>query len=338
MQAKRLVAFAPLTMQTEMFDLTDSPPPGKMLVEARTTMISAGTEIANYRGITTYRSAANPDWRTDPYYPGYSLAGVVRAVGEGVTGFQIGDRVCGMGPHASAAIVEAKQFVPIPEGVTFDHAAMTTLVCIVTNAVRLAKLELGESVAVVGAGMIGQLAAQLSRLSGARPVASIDPIPARRNLARTCGAHAQIDPDATAAPQQVAQLTDERGFQAVFEATGSPAALNPALKLVSSGGRLILLGSTRGLVEQFDAYGDVHLKGVTIIGAHMRTHPAHETPYNPWTWQNNRKLALRLIADGSLHLEPLISHRVTGDEGPDMFRRLAENRESFFGVLLKWVE
>jgi hypothetical protein len=74
MQAKRLVAFAPLTMQTEMFDLTDSPPPGKMLVEARTTMISAGTEIANYRGITTYRSAANPDWRTDPYYPGYSLA------------------------------------------------------------------------------------------------------------------------------------------------------------------------------------------------------------------------------------------------------------------------
>lgn len=336
MQARRLVAFAPLSMQIETVDLPEAPAAGQLLVRAHTTAISAGTEIANYRGITTYRSAATPDWRADPYYPGYALAGTVAAVGEGVTTVRVGDRVCGMGPHASAALVDARQFVPIPDGVSDDHAAMTTMVCIVLNAVRLAKIELGESVAVVGAGLIGQLALQLSRLAGARPVAALDPIAPRREVARTCGATAAIDPTATEAHQQIEAVTGGRGFDVVFEATGSPAAFSPAVKLVAYGGRMVLLGSTRGVVEQFDPYSDVHLQGVTLIGAHMRTHPAHDTMYNRWTWENNRRLALSVIADGTLQLEPLISHRAPAQDGPKMFQRLAESRESFFGVLLHW--
>src|SRR4051812_12567671 len=101
MRALRLAAYRPLAMELESVEVAETPPPGMLLVEAKTTAISAGTEIANYRGITTYRSATNPDWGTDPYIPGYSLAGVVRAVGDGVTEFRPSDRVCGMGPHAS---------------------------------------------------------------------------------------------------------------------------------------------------------------------------------------------------------------------------------------------
>src|SRR5215207_10069548 len=112
MRALRLVAFAPMMMELESYELPETPPPGMLLVEARTSAISAGTEIANLRGITPYHSAENPDWGDRPYYPGYSLAGVVRAVGEGVAGFAPGDRVCGWGPHASAAIVDARRFVP----------------------------------------------------------------------------------------------------------------------------------------------------------------------------------------------------------------------------------
>lgn len=336
MQTRRLVAFAPLSMEVETYELPEAPPPGKMLVQTHTTAISAGTEMANYRGITSYRSGAQPDWRSNPYYPGYSLAGVVQAIGEGVTHFHVGDRVCGMGPHASHVLVDPHQFVRIPGAVSSDHAALTTLVCIVMNAVRLAKIELGERVVVVGAGLIGQLALQLSRISGARPTLAVDPITARLELARQCGASAGVDPTAPEAHEQIEHLTGGRNFQIVFEATGSPAAFTPALQLVALGGRMILLGSTRGLVEHFDPYTDVHLKGVTLIGAHMRTHPAHETPYTPWTWENNRTLALQLIADGSLLLEPLISHRLPGEAGPAIFQRLAESRESFFGVLLHW--
>lgn len=336
MQARRLVAFAPLSMELETVDLPEAPSAGQLLVRAHTTAVSAGTEVANYRGITTYRSAASPDWRADPYYPGYALTGTVVAVGEGVTTARVGDRVCGMGPHASAALVDARQFVPIPDTVSDDHAAMTTLVCIAMNAVRLAKIALGESVAVVGAGLIGQLALQISRLVGARPVAVLDPIAPRREVARTCGATVTLDPTTTDARRQIAAGAGGRGFDVVFEATGAPAAFNAAVKLAAFGGRMVLLGSTRGLVEQFDPYGDVHLQGVTLIGAHMRTHPTQETPFNRWTWENNRTLALQLIADEALRLEPLISHRVSADEGPAIFQRLAQSPERFLGVLLQW--
>ena len=336
MQARRLVAFRPLTMELETVALPDAPPPGMMLVELETTAISAGTEVANYRGITAQRSAGQPDWRAAPYEPGYAAAGIVRAVGEGVTAFGVGDRVCGMARHASAAVVEPARFVHVPAGVSSDDAAMTTLVCIVMNAVRLARLDLGDQVAVVGAGLIGQLALQLSRLAGARPTVAVDPIAARLDLAVRCGADGGVSPDAPDARQRLDDLTEGRGFTVVFEATGTPAAFTPALKLVARGGRLILLGSTRGLVDQFDPYADVHLKGVTIIGAHITTHPTHATPANPWTMENNRRLSLRLIADGSLQLEPLISHRIVPEEAPAMYDRLAHNRESVLGVLIQW--
>lgn len=342
MRALRLVAFAPLSMELESAELPDVPPPGMLLVEAATTAVSAGTEIANLRGLTPYFSAANPNWRDNPYYPGYSLAGVVRAVGEGVSGFEPGDHVCGWGPHASAAIVDARRFVQIPAGVSFDHAALTSLGTIVMNAVRLARIEIGERVAVVGAGLIGQLALQLSRLSGARPTVAVDLIEARLALARTCGATAGVDPSAPDADQQFASLTAGHGlgaghgFDVVFEATGSPAAFNPALKRVAFGGRLILLGSTRGLVDSFDPYDDVHRKGITIIGAHVSSHPDQPTHLNRWTREENQRLALDLIADGSLQMEPLISHRILGDEGPAVFERLATTLEEFYGVLLQW--
>jgi threonine dehydrogenase-like Zn-dependent dehydrogenase len=164
----------------------------------------------------------------------------------------------------------------------------------------------------------------------------VDPIEARRRLALDCGADAGLDPTAADAAQQVERLTDGRGFAVVFEATGSPDAFNPALKLVQRQGRLIALGSTRGIVEHFDLYGDLHLRGVTLIGAHMTTAPQTETPYNPWTPGNNRKLALRLIADEELAMSRLISHRASAAEGPELFNRLATSRESFFGVLLRW--
>ncbi len=215
MKGRRLASFAPMTMELEEFELPETGEPGQILVEARTTAISAGTEIANYRGITTQRQSVK-DWRAQPYRPGYSLAGVVRAVAPGVTRFKIGDRVCGWGPHASLAWVDAARFERIPDEVSFDDAAMTSLCTIVMNGVRLAHLQLGESVAVVGAGLIGQLTLQFARMSGARPVVSVDPIEPRRRLALDCGADAAVDPGAPDAAERTRELTDGQGFDVVF--------------------------------------------------------------------------------------------------------------------------
>lgn len=334
MKARRLVSFAPMTLELEEHELPEHGAPGQILVEARTTAISAGTEIANYRGITTQRNAIS-DWRANPYRPGYSLAGVVRAVGPAVEKLAVGDRVCGWGPHASLAWVDAARFERVPDEVSFDDGAMTSLCAIVMNAVRLAHVALGESVAVVGAGLIGQLTLQFARMSGGRPVVSVDPIESRRQLAVDCGADAAVDPGA-GDPRVFDELTRGQGFDVVFEATGSPDAFNSALKLVRRQGRMVALGSTRGVVEHFDLYGDLHLRGVTLIGAHMSTAPEVETPYNRWTAGNNRTLALRLIRDEELRLNRLVSHRAPAEEAPALFERLATSREQYYGVLLRW--
>src|SRR5262245_48866791 len=331
-RARRLVSPMPHQMVVEEVDLPDTPPPDGLLLEAAVTAISAGTEVANYRGVTTTR-AARPG---EPYYPGYSFAGTVLAVGERVTGYRPGDRVAGHAPHASRAITrDTSRVAPIPEGVTFAQAAMTTHGCIAINAVRMAHIQLGDSVVVVGGGLIGQFALQLSRLSGGRPVVSTDFVARRRELASRSGADAALDPadgDTRAALDRLAP----GGFSVVFEATGSPAAFNPALKLAGRGGRVVLLGSTRGLVEQFDPYGDVHCKGVVILGAHANTTPTAANLSNPWTEPANRRVIFDLIARRDLDVDVLISHRLRPDDAAAAYADLAASPEEFLGVLIDW--
>src|SRR5262249_53301391 len=269
---------------------------------------------------------------------GCSCGGTVRAVGERVTAYRPGDRVAAHAPHASHAIVsDASRIVPVPDGVDFSQAAMTTHGCIVINAVRIAHVQLGESVAVVGAGLIGQFAVQLSRLSGGRPVVAFDNYQRRRALAATCGTDGALDPGDGETPADVARLAPG-GFTVVFEATGSPAAFNPALKLVGRGGRLILLGSTRGLGERFDPYQDIHGKGVTILGAHANTTPLAANLANPWTEPANRRVILDLIARGDLDVDSLISNRVRPRDAATVYARLESSPQEFLGVVFDWAE
>ncbi len=174
MRGQRLVAFRPNTMKLEAFDLPDTPPPGHLLAETTCTLISTGTELANYTGITVDRRAMGDDWRAKPYRPGYSYVGIVRAVGSGVEGIAVGDRVCGHGPHASVALLAPEIVAVVPEGVTDVQAAFVTLLIITMNAVRLAKIELGDRVAAVGLGLIGNLALQQARVCGGMPVVGTD--------------------------------------------------------------------------------------------------------------------------------------------------------------------
>jgi 2-desacetyl-2-hydroxyethyl bacteriochlorophyllide A dehydrogenase len=321
-QAARLVSPVPGEMVLEPHELPEDPPPGGILVRAEMTAISSGTEIANYLGRTVQRG---PD-STEPYHPGYSFAGTVLAAGED-SRFRAGERICGPLPHASHA-VEARperlaRMTVVPPRVEAADAALTQLGCIVLNAVRMARIELGDRVAVVGAGLVGLLACRFARLAGGRRLTAVEPIPARRELARGYGKARAFDPRAPDAPD---------GFDVVFEASGAAAGLPAALRLARTGGRVVLLGSTRGLVDGFDAYGDVHVKGLTILGAHVSTTPVT----GRWTEAANRELILRLLGDDELDVAPLITDRVPPSGAPDAFRRLAEAPSDHLGVLIDW--
>ncbi len=334
MHGQRLVAFRPYTLELEDFELPDAPP-GHLLAETTCTLISTGTELANYTGITVDRAAMGDDWRAKPYRPGYSYVGVVRAVGSGVEGVKVGDRICGHGPHASLALLEPRNIAVVPESVTDVQAAFVTLLIITMNAVRLAKIELGDRVAAVGLGLIGNLALQQARLCGGMPVVGTDLLAARRAYAEQVGLVA-LDPTSAGFAARIGALAGDGRFDVLFEATGSPSGLKPALQLAATHARVVALGSTRGIVEQFDLYGDVHVPGVTVIGAHIMTHPAEANFANRWTMQANRAIALRLLADHRVDVDALISHREPAERAPDLFALLAERRSEAMGCILDW--
>src|SRR5438477_11502001 len=166
MHARRLAAMRPHHMELEEFELADKPPPGYVLAQTSCTLISTGTELANWTGITADRRAMGEDWSARPYRPGYSYVGVVPDghPGDGVAGVAVGDRICGQGGHASAAMLEAARVAVVPAGVNDVQASFATLLVITMHAVRRARIELGERVAAVGLGLIGNLALQLGRL------------------------------------------------------------------------------------------------------------------------------------------------------------------------------
>jgi L-iditol 2-dehydrogenase len=326
--ATRLVSPAAREMRLEPFELPEEAPPGGILAQAEATVISTGTEIANYLGRTTQRG---PD-STERYHPGYSFAGTVLATGDGFTRFRAGDRICGPLPHASHAVEDRPErlarMTVIPPGVDAADAALSQLCCIVINAVRMARVELGERVAVVGAGLVGLLACRFARLEGGRRLTAVELLPERRALAEGYGRARALEP---AAADALAE-----GFDVVFEASGAPAGVPAALRLARKGGRVVLLGSTRGLVDGFDPYGDVHVKGLTLLGAHVSTTPVAGSLRERWTEAANRELILRLLGDSELDVAPLITDRVAPADGPDAFRRLAEAPSEHLGVLIEW--
>ena len=129
--------------------------------------------------------------------------------------------------------------------------------------------------------------------------------------------------------------TGGKGPAIVIEATGSPAIVSLALELVAEGGRVVLLGSTRGIV-QLDAYSLVHRKGVSLIGAHERVQDLAFPALGGWNRGSNQELLASLFAAGEIQTEGLITHRIPAREAPDMYPQMAARAADFLGVLLDW--
>ena len=309
------------------------PGPGQALVRMRSTLISTGTEL----------TALSGDFPSDsrwaryiryPWAPGYSAIAEIVAVGEDVKEWEVGQRVQCWARHASYGIISAESLIAIPEGVPDEQATFATLAEITMNALRRARLQFGESVAIVGAGLLGQLTAQWCRKAGAWPVIVIDVAEARLPAARESGATHTIAALSQDAVEQVQSLTNE-GADVVFEVTGNPQAIPGCLKLSRRLGRVILLGSPRGPVS-VDFHEEAHSLGLEIIGAHNSTHPRQESPNTPWTIASHTRLFLEWLAADEISVEHLISHRYSWRQAPEAFLMLLEDRSQAEGVILDW--
>lgn len=305
-----------------------APAPDQLLIRTRVSLVSPGTERAFFLGLP------NTSQRY-PQYPGYSVVGEVAAVGEAVTGWQAGQRLVCAAPHAAFVTVAAERCAPVPEELPDEKAAFFNLASIALQGVRKARVELGEPVAVLGAGLIGLLAAQLAQLSGGLPILSIDRDERRLDFARQVGVDAALpaNGDLSAA---VAEHCNGPGAAVVIEATGSPPAVPTAFALAVPGGRVVLLGSTRGETAQVNFYRDVHKKGLSVIGAHDIVRPAHESSPGFWTKADDYRVVLKLLAWQRLTIQPLITHRFAWQQAPQAYESLRQWESSALGMVLDW--
>ena len=337
-RARRIVFPAIKEIGWEEVTLPDELQPTEALVKAARTVVSAGTEIAIYSGAHIGYTIPGARYPRMPFYPGYAFAGTVEAVGSAVTSFKAGDRVLGSMGHQDWVVVDAEQgrLDLIPDGVSFEQACLARLATIAMQGVRLARLTLGEHVAVFGQGLIGQFARQIAGIDGAAAIIAVDLIDSRLEVARRHGATHLVNPSRDDLAATIAEATGGRGgVDVAIEATGNPVVINDALHAVARLGRVVLLGSPRGRIE-IDPYSDIHSKGVSVIGAHANTTADAGNAYHRWTLMEQRRLALELMRQGRLRTDGLVSHQVPAAEALPIWDALSTRQQDYLGVIIVW--
>jgi 2-desacetyl-2-hydroxyethyl bacteriochlorophyllide A dehydrogenase len=334
MKAKRLVFTGRLRVETEEFDLPDSPGPEDVLVENLYGLISPGTELAMF--METHIGFPIPEFRYAkyPFRPGYASVGRALVVGRDVKGVREGDLLFTRSNHASHAVVQAgRPRVKLPEGLPAEHAPFASLAQISLTAVRLSEAYLGQTVAVFGQGLIGNFAAQLMRCAGARRVIGVDLVDERLEISRRCGVDVRANPDREDVRKRVDELTGGRGCQIVVEATGNPEVAPWAIRMAAQMGKVVLLGSPRGNAE-ISLYFGLHSPGVTLIGAH----PSRQADAARYGDPEPYDLMLSFIAEGRLRVAPLLTHVLPASDAERAYRGLMDEKDKYLGVLLKLSE
>ena len=329
MEARRLISPVVRRMELEEFelpDLTDD----SILVQNEYTAVSPGTEIYNW-----LHGSEPGQPEQFPHTTGYCSTGVALEVGRKVKSIKPGDRVSAQGIHASHEVLTENVY-PAPEGVASEDAAFLVMAAIALRGIRKSRVELGETVVVLGLGLVGQLAMSLARRCGAMPVIALDLDPRRLAKAKERGADVAINPSEVAdLAERVRNECPADGADVVIEATGKPAVYPQAVRLARTCGRVIALGSPRGTVEM-DFLHDVHLREVDLIGAFQPLTPDGAHAYYPWTKDRDRQTLLEMMAHGRLSVADLITHRFKPEECQDAYDMLADRPMEALGVLFKW--
>jgi 2-desacetyl-2-hydroxyethyl bacteriochlorophyllide A dehydrogenase len=341
MRARQVVITEPHKVEIRELELPP-PAPNQILVAAKATAVSPGTELAVYTGTHQWLKDPNlPDWKF-PFRPGYSAAGTVVAVGSAVEGWKAGDRVSFPGNHASTELLtvghERGRLWKLPATLDAEKAAWACIARYGLGASIRAGLTLGRSAAVLGLGVIGQFALRCLIAAGASPVIGIDTIRMRRNAALAAGADAVIDPNAGDPRAKLAELLGCRGAEIVADATGIPDAVSTAMALACDGGQVVVVGSPRGRARDVNFYDDLHRRYLEVTGAHgnMLFEASHARLAGAWDIDKAQRWLLAALASGRLSLAGLVTQRIEPAELGQAYEGLMKDKESHLGVIVIW--
>jgi 2-desacetyl-2-hydroxyethyl bacteriochlorophyllide A dehydrogenase len=325
---------------------SEPPGPGQVRLATLYSGISAGTELATYRGSNPYlhkrwdaeqRLFQASDTPSLPYpvrTMGYEEVGRVVELGPGVVMPAVGDLVYGTWGHRTEAVVDAAWAAArrLPDGLDpllgiFSHIGSVAL-----NGVHDAAIRIGDTVAVFGLGVPGQIVAQLAKRSGATVIA-VDPLTDRRRLASELGAvDAALDPAGGGVAEAIKARTDGRGADVTIEVSGVAAALHEAIRATAYSARVVALGFFQGAPTGLALGDEFHHNRVSLISSQI----SGVAPEQSYRWDKPRlaRTVMALQADGALNLRPLVSHVLPFAEAAAAFARLDTAPESALQVVL----
>lgn len=345
--------------------------PGEVKIKTAYSLISSGTEIAGLhseglakevirerdrlstligravkeQGIIKTTQAIFDKFK-ELSITGYSGAGVVIEKSPGISDLDLGQRVAYGGVqtgHAEIVCVPRNLVVPVPEVVDLREASLTTVGSIALHAVRNAEITIGDSVAVIGLGLIGQLVVQLVRISGAR-VFGIDLKKERLDLAINHGA--EIALPALENPKAVLNtLTGGQGVDAVIVCASSKTSepLEMALDIARSRARVVIVGSVKMEMNRETVYRKELRFMVSRAYGPGSYDPAYEKKgidypidYVRWTENRNMEAFLRLLKEGRVQTRHIITHEFPIQEAPVAFQRLASGEAGILGAVLRY--
>jgi predicted dehydrogenase/threonine dehydrogenase-like Zn-dependent dehydrogenase len=321
---------------------------GKTLLgkaRSRPDLVRQVIEKARREGLlTTFDAVQN---RLDQPLPlGYSSAGVIEAVGEGLSGFQVGDRIAcaggGYAVHAEYAVVPQNLIAKLPMGVDFESGAFATLGAIALHGFRLGEPQLGDRVAVIGLGLLGLLAAKIAQAAGCA-VFGIDTDPERVKLAEELGLEAvHRDVAETEGPA----FTGGAGFDLIQICADTPSDDTVQLAGVLARDRAIVVAT--GAVGTQLPRRPYYMKELRFVISRSygpgRYDPLYEEAgvdyprgYVRWTEGRNLDAFLELLGEGKFEIQRLITHRFPIERAIEAYDLISASKgESSLGVLLTY--
>jgi predicted dehydrogenase/threonine dehydrogenase-like Zn-dependent dehydrogenase len=335
---------------TEMMKVTEARMSLLAKARARPDQVRKLVDSVSQQGpVATYQKAMN---RLDSYTPlGYSLCGVVVAVGAGAEEFSVGDLVAAAGNefalHAEVNWIPTNLCVPVPGGVAAEHAAFATVGAIAMQGVRRGEVQLGETAVVIGLGLIGQLTVRLLVAAGVR-VMGVDTVPERCRMAEKAGALACAGPDAEGAAHVEGVLlgaTGGLGADHVFLAAGgsSNGPVELAARLSRDRARVVDIGKTRLDLPWNDYYEkelDVRFSRSYGPGRYDDRYELdgvdYPAGYVRWTERRNLGCFLDLIARDFLDVTDLVSGIHPIAEATSVYEQLRTGSLHGVGFLLEY--